>query len=133
MSFSWRLVAISDEALEAFAQHNWPGNVRELENVVEHLVVLGKGDMIKPHHLPPEVRQARSRVSNISLKLPEEGISLEEVEKEILLQALEKHGWHQTKAAKYLNISRKTLIYRMEKYGLAPADEKEHVSDNLEE
>jgi len=116
------VVAVSDEALEALAQHHWPGNVRELENVVEHLVVLGKGDMIKPQDLPPEIRQARSRVSNISLKLPEEGISLEEVEKEILLQGLEKHQWHQTRAAKYLNISRKTLIYRMEKYGLAPPD-----------
>ena len=118
-------VAISDEALEALAQHNWPGNVRELENVIEHLVVLGKGGAIKPEHLPAEIRQTRSRVSNISLKLPEEGISLEEVEKEILLQALEKHQWRQTMAAKYLNISRKTLIYRMEKYGLAPSNEQE--------
>jgi two-component system NtrC family response regulator len=130
------VAAVSDEALEALAQHNWPGNVRELENVVEHLVVLGKGDVIKPQDLPPEIRQARSRVSNISLKLPEEGISLEEVEKEILLQALEKHQWHQTRAAKYLNISRKTLIYRMEKYGLAPTDEQgrsQPVPDGLEE
>jgi two-component system NtrC family response regulator len=68
--------------------------------------------------------------------LPEEGVSLEEVEKEILLQALEKHHWHQTKAARYLNISRKTLIYRMEKYGLAPPGEKEAaqgVAEDAEE
>ncbi len=121
------LVSISEEALEVLAQHNWPGNVRELENVVEHLVVLGKGDFVKPEQLPPEIRQQRSRIANISLKLPEEGISLEEVEKEILLQALEKHHWHQTKAARYLNISRKTLIYRMEKYGLAPPADKQAV------
>ena len=117
-------VSVSDEAFEVLAQHNWPGNVRELENVIEHLVVLGKGDVIKPEHLPTEIRQTKSRIGSISLKLPEEGISLEEVEKEILLQALEKHHWHQTKAAQYLNISRKTLMYRMEKYDLSPANQK---------
>jgi DNA-binding NtrC family response regulator len=130
------LVSISEEALEVLAQHNWPGNVRELENVVEHLVVLGKGDVVRPEHLPANLRQRKSRVANISLKLPEEGISLEGVEKEILLQALEKHDWHQTKAARYLSISRKTLIYRMEKYGLSPPNEKGEarvVADNLDE
>lgn len=128
-------LTISDEALEALTAHNWPGNVRELENVVEHLVVLGKGDVIKLEHLPAEVRQTRSRVSNISLKLPEEGIDLEGVEKEILLQALERHHWNQTNAARYLNISRKTLIYRMEKYGLRPAGDSpapESAHDGLE-
>ncbi|MBZ5612363.1 MAG: sigma-54 dependent transcriptional regulator [Acidobacteriia bacterium] len=129
-------VSISDEALEVLAQHNWPGNVRELENVVEHLVVLGKGEVVRPEHLPADIRQRRSRIANISLKLPEEGISLEDVEKEILLQTLEKHDWHQTKAARYLSISRKTLIYRMEKYGLTPPHEKgeaQIVADNLDE
>jgi DNA-binding NtrC family response regulator len=129
-------VSLSEEALEVLAQHNWPGNVRELENVVEHLVVLGKEDIIRPEHLPADIRQHRSRIANISLKLPEEGISLEDVEKEILLQALEKHDWHQTNAARYLSISRKTLIYRMEKYGLTPPHEKggaQIVADNLDE
>lgn len=121
------LVSISEEAMEVLAQHNWPGNVRELENIVEHVVVLGKGDIIRPEHLPSDIRQRRSRIANISLKLPEEGLSLEEVEKEILLQALEKHDWHQTKAAQYLSISRKTLIYRMEKFGLTGPGEKDEV------
>ena len=85
--------------------------------------MLGKG---RPSSLSifRQIRQARSQVSAIRLELPEEGISLEEVEKEILLRALEKHQWHQTRAARYLNISRKTLIYRMEKYGLTPPDQK---------
>jgi len=127
-------LSISDEALEALMGHNWPGNVRELENVIEHLVVLGKGDVIKPEHLPPEVRQTKSRVSSISLKLPEQGISLEEVEKEILLQALEKHHWNQTTAARYLDISRKTLIYRMEKYGLGtPKDGNETAANSQQD
>jgi two-component system response regulator AtoC len=52
-------------------------------------------------------------VSAINLELSDEGIDLEEIEREILVQALERHDWNQTRAAKYLNISRKTLIYRM--------------------
>jgi len=96
--------------MEKFSQYSWPGNVRELENVIERLVVLGKTDVIREEDLPPEIRRMESRVASIGLKLPDEGIDLEGVEKELLLRALEKHGWNQTQAAKYLNISRKTLI-----------------------
>lgn len=116
--------SVTDEALELLAQYDWPGNVRELENVIEHAVVLGRTDVIRTEDLPPHIRHAKSRVSSINLKLPDEGISLEEVEKEILVQALEKQQWNQTRAARYLNISRKTLIYRMEKFGLAPVAEQ---------
>ena len=112
--------SLSGNAMEKLIQYNWPGNVRELQNVIERLAVLTKNSVLQVDDLPEEVRRAESRVASISLKLPEEGIDLEEVEKEILLQALEKHGWNQTHAAKYLNISRKTLIYRMEKYALLP-------------
>lgn len=112
---------ITDEAIERLTQYNWPGNVRELENVTERLVVLSKGTTISEADLPPDIRTTESRIASINLKLPEEGISLEEVEKELLLRALEKYNGNQTQAAKYLNISRKTLIYRMEKYGIGSA------------
>jgi two-component system NtrC family response regulator len=122
--------SINEEALEFLTRYDWPGNVRELENVVEHAVVLGTSEVIRIEDLPAPIRQATSRVSSISLKLPDEGIDLEQVEKEILLQALEKCQWNQTKAARYLNISRKTLIYRMEKFSLAtPASSTPHVND----
>lgn len=111
---------LSDEAVDLLTQHNWPGNVRELENVIENVIVLSRSNQIKAEDLPPQVRQTKSRVSSINLKLPDEGIDLEQVEKEILVQALERHNWNQTRAAGFLNISRKTLIYRMEKFGLAP-------------
>ena len=113
--------SVTDEALELLGRYEWPGNVRELENVIEHAVVLGRAEAIRTEDLPSHIRQAKSRVSAINLKLPEEGISLEDVEKEILVQALEKHQWNQTRAARYLNITRKTLIYRMEKFGLVAA------------
>jgi two-component system NtrC family response regulator len=113
-------LSISDEAMEKFLQYNWPGNVRELQNVMERLAVLAKDPVVRDEHLPAEIRQSESRIANINLKLPEEGVDLEEIEKEILLQAIEKSGWNQTQAAKYLNISRKTLIYRMDKFSLTP-------------
>lgn len=109
---------LTDEALELLQKYEWPGNIRELENVIERVAVLARGAEITASDLPGEVRTSRSRIASIGLKLPEEGISLEEVEKEILVQALEKQHWNQTRAARYLNISRKTLIYRMEKFGL---------------
>ncbi len=112
-------LSIADRAIEKLVQYTWPGNVRELQNVIERLAVLAKGKLIQPEDLPVEICQSQSRIANIKLKLPEEGIDLEEVEKEILLQALEKHNWNQSQAARYLNISRKTLIYRMEKFALA--------------
>ena len=64
------------------------------------------------------LRRERPVLDELQLELPPNGISLEAVEKELILRALKKFGWNQTHAARYLNISRKTLIYRMEKYGL---------------
>ena len=113
-------LSLTEEALEKLAQYNWPGNVRELQNVIERVSVLTRSDKIGAEELPPEIRISSSRIANISLKLPEEGIDLEQVEKEILLQALQRHSWNQSQAARYLNISRKTLIYRMEKFALLP-------------
>lgn len=113
-------LSITEEALEKLGQYNWPGNVRELQNVIERVSVLATSNKIGVDELPPEVRSSASRIASISLKLPEEGIDLEQIEKEILLQALEKHSWNQSQAARYLNISRKTLIYRMEKFALLP-------------
>ena len=110
--------SVTEETMDLLTRYDWPGNVRELENVVEHAVVLGVADEIRSENLPPHIRQANSRVSAINLKLPDDGIDLEAVEKEILEQALEKNGWNQTRSARYLNMSRKTLIYRMEKFAL---------------
>jgi two-component system response regulator AtoC len=115
-------LSLADDAIELLYKYDWPGNIRELENVIERVSVLAVGNQISASDLPAEIRTGRSRIASIGLKLPDEGISLEEVEKEILVQALEKHHWNQTRAARYLNISRKTLIYRMEKFGLVERD-----------
>jgi DNA-binding NtrC family response regulator len=100
-----------------FCGYRWPGNVRELENVIERLVVLAVGDEISVNDLPDFLRREKPVADAVQFELPTHGISLEGVEKELILKALKKFDWNQTKAAAFLDISRRTLIYRMEKYG----------------
>lgn len=104
--------------LPYFNAYRWPGNIRELENVIERLVVLAVGNEITFNDLPETLRRHTPDHDAIQLDLPAHGISLESVERELLLRALRRCDWNQTHAAKYLDISRRTLIYRMEKYNL---------------
>jgi DNA-binding NtrC family response regulator len=104
--------------LPYFGAHYWPGNVRELENVIERLVVLTAGSEIALEDLPESLRREKAPVDELRLDLPAEGLSLEGVERELIVRALKKFSWNQTQAAQYLDISRRTLIYRMEKYGI---------------
>ncbi len=111
-------VSVDHEALDAFTAYGWPGNVRELENVIERASVLKRGDAITPAELPDKLKKEKTSVGNIILNLPDEGISLEDLEKKLIIKALERHKGNQTRAAEYLGITRPTLIYRMEKYGI---------------
>jgi DNA-binding NtrC family response regulator len=104
--------------LPYFCGYRWPGNIRELENVIERIVVLARGEDITLADLPDSLRRQRPAVEEFHLDLPPQGISLEGIEKELIVRALEKFNWNQTHAARYLDLSRKTLIYRMEKFGL---------------
>ena len=100
-------------------RYHWPGNVRELENLIERLVVLARADEIKIADLPEYIRTETPPGDMIHhLSFPPEGVSLDSVERELLLRALENFAWNQTRAAKYLRISRKTLMYRMAKHGI---------------
>jgi len=89
-----------------------------LENVIERLTVLSIGDEITFNDLPEFLRRERPAGEGLRLELPPEGISLEAVEKELILKALKRFDSNQTKAAAFLDISRRTLIYRMEKHGI---------------
>jgi two-component system NtrC family response regulator len=110
---------IEPEVLSAFAKYPWPGNVRELENVVQRSLLLRKRkDRLALEDVPDHVRGALASPSKLLFHIPDDGINLEEVEKDLLLYSLRKHNWNQTRAAKFLGITRQALIYRMEKYGL---------------
>jgi two-component system NtrC family response regulator len=111
-------VQIDPGAIELLKLYSWPGNVRELENMVERLVVFDQSGTITISDLPQEIRQQQATVNEISVQLPESGFSMEQLEREILRASLEKKGWNQSKTARYMGISRNTLIYRMRKFGL---------------
>jgi len=108
----------SDEAMSQLTSYHWPGNVRELQNVIERLVILHPNETIEIQHLPAKLLQKHSSPKRQIIDLPPDGYSLQDIEKEIVIQALERNGWNQSRAANFLKIPRHTLVYRIEKYGI---------------
>ncbi len=110
-------LTVTPEAFRALQHYEWPGNVRELENALERAMIFHRGDVIDVSDLPETIRTPKVReAAALPVTLPESGLSLEEVEKELILRALQKHDWNQSRAARYLGITRHTLLYRMEKH-----------------
>jgi two-component system response regulator AtoC len=113
---------ISSGALEILGAYHWPGNVRELRNVVERAFILhSSADEIRPEHLAPELRSGvmqRTAEKKVPA-VPEQGIVLEDVEKRLIHEAMERATGNQSKAARLLGISRDTLRYRLKKHGFA--------------
>jgi DNA-binding NtrC family response regulator len=105
--------------------YSWPGNVRELKNLVERFVVLENTEVIEPEHLPTWLLDqskntiSSARVPDSGYALPDSGISLEEVEKTLIMQALEKSDHNKAEAARLLHLSYDTLRYQLKKFGLA--------------
>jgi len=112
--------ALMPDAMEALVTYQWPGNIRELENTIERIVILSHGDEIGVDDLPAEVRTGACGPSRSSSEftLPEEGIDLEEVELDLLRQALDRSGGSVPKAAKLVGLTTKTLEARMQRLGL---------------
>ena len=117
-------VGFAPDAMAALQKHAWPGNVRELENTVERLLILRGGDLITLAELPDKVRGAARDRGGRVVNLPPEGYSLEQLEREVVIEALERCDWNQAAAARFLRIPRHTLIYRMEKYSITPQERK---------
>ena len=115
-----RLEGFSPEAMELLMAYPWPGNVRELENLVERLVVLKGEGIVTPQDLPEKIRGERT--SRTSFSLPEEGMDLSSavnnLERQLILEALKKSGGVKSKAAKMLGIKRTTLIEKIKRNGL---------------
>lgn len=112
--------SITPEAMQLMVEYQWPGNIRELENTIERIAILSRGDVIGVEDLPEEIRVG-VRTCDAGARcfiLPEAGVDLEEVELDLLRQALDRAGGAAPKAAKLLGLTTKTLEARMEKYGL---------------
>jgi DNA-binding NtrC family response regulator len=116
-----RITAVDPSALAVLRRHDWPGNVRELHNVAEWLTITCKDDVIQPHHLPasvkavPDVAPAGGELKPSLLAF---GLSFQEMEKNMLEEALRKASGNVSEASRLLKITRNTLRYRMAKYHL---------------
>ena len=116
-------VRFAAKTVEVLQRYPWPGNVRELENTVERLLIMRNSDVIELADLPDKIRGKTTTASAV-INLPPDGYSLEQLEREVVTQALERNDWNQTAAARFLRIPRHTLIYRMEKYQITEKEWK---------
>jgi two-component system response regulator PilR (NtrC family) len=119
---------LSPDALRALEGYGFPGNVRELENVIERGVALATGQTIGLGDLPREVSGAAAQATPGLVSLPDEGCNLEEilgeVERRMILQALDKSGGVRTQAARLLGVTLRSLRYRLQKHALADAGDE---------
>jgi DNA-binding NtrC family response regulator len=122
------------DAMQCLEHYTWPGNVRELENLVERMVILTEGETISIHDLPEKIHVPIKPSSIPSLKIPTQGIFLndavEEFENELILKAMKIAGGVKSKAAKLLNLNRTTLVEKIKKKKLNGWDKVEAENFN---
>ncbi len=132
-----KIRAISEAAMECLESYEWPGNVRELENVIERSVALESGDIIGTDSLPREVRCGHTRERDVEVLLPEGGIDLdlhvEEIRRRYMLEAMERTGGVQTRAAEMLGMTFRSFRYFAKKYGISPARDGARKRESQEE
>ncbi|MCL4501466.1 MAG: sigma 54-interacting transcriptional regulator, partial [Deltaproteobacteria bacterium] len=113
---------ISKAARQLLLDYPWRGNVRELRNTIERVILMEEGEEIQPVHLTflglAPTDNSLTGTAKPGLELPPRGVNLDELIKGLIIQALEKSNGNRTRAAKLLGLSRPTLIYRLEKYGI---------------
>ena len=109
---------ISRPALKLLMNYAWPGNVRQLESVIERSVLMAESNYIEPEDLSAEVTLTSALSGGIPFEFPPEGIDFEELEKGLIIKAMERGDWVIGKAAPLLGMSYKTLQYRLDKFGI---------------
>lgn len=116
---------LSPEAERILLEYPWPGNVRELKNAIERAIILGNSELIQPEHLTlgagHVVKNFPIKIEveqNIQVNIPPQGISLDDIEKRVIKEALKLARGNVSQAARLLRISRETIRYRIQKYGI---------------
>lgn len=109
----------SKAALKMLKTYSWQGNIRELRNLCERLSILLAGKIIEPENLPAEFIRLQNLPKTTEFTLPEDGLRLDALEADLIHQALNRTQGNRSKSAKLLGLSRDTLIYRMQKHGVA--------------
>ena len=109
----------SKPALKVLRGYGWPGNIRELRNLCERLSILLSGQTINPENLPHEFSTCVNAPTDSTFILPEIGIHLDDLEADMIFQALARTKGNRSKSARLLGISRDTLLYRIQKHGIA--------------
>ena len=104
--------------MKVLRAYHWPGNVRELRNFCERMLIFFGGREVLPSNLPVDIQSPSSRMKKrlFDFILPDNGISLDELERQMIQQALGRTDGNRSRAAKLLGITRDTLLYRMKKY-----------------
>jgi DNA-binding NtrC family response regulator len=113
--FKKRVRGVTDDAMRRLQTYGWPGNIRELRNAVERAMLLVDGDQLTADQFP--VVSAGARLSE-AVELPPTGIDLEQLERSLVVQALDRSAWNQTRAAALLGLNRDQIRYRIEKFKL---------------
>jgi DNA-binding NtrC family response regulator len=114
--FRKRVQGVEPGAIDRLKTYGWPGNVRELRNVVERAMLLAEGTTLTPGDFP--VASGSPVRLTGPVDLPAGGVDLEQLERSLVVQALERSGWNQTKAAGMLGLNRDQIRYRVEKFKL---------------
>ena len=111
--FSQGKARFSAAVAEGLTRYTWPGNVRELRNAMERAALLSRGEMILPEHLPARVRGTAEQPAVVEVP---DAQRLEEIERHAILQALREHDHNRTETTKTLGISRRALIYKLQRF-----------------
>ncbi|MCZ6635660.1 MAG: sigma-54 dependent transcriptional regulator [bacterium] len=121
---------LSETSKELLRQYHWPGNVRELRNAIKRSMIMHDAEVLSPEMIPVSIRSTNSLAkqhwnsNQLVIEVPDEGVTFEEVEKQVIDHTLKLTNWNKNKAARMLKISRPRLLRKIEKYDLEPVTQE---------